>query len=91
LNIIENESFKIKEADEVPLNANTRISELLKLPLKDKQSFVPEVGLRMQIGPFIYEVKVTNPSQLRFTLGLQDVVIEKKEDKKADVPLIIAK
>ena len=83
------ESLKIKESDEVPLNAKMRIKELLELSLKEKQNFVPPVGLRLNIGPFVYEIKVTNPSQLRFTAQLQDVKIEKKEElKKPDIKVV---
>lgn len=89
------ESLKIKEADKVPLNAKLRIKELLELPLKKKQNFVPPVGLRLNIGPFIYEVSVTNPSQLRFTATLVDVNIEKKHegdtikrDMKPDIKVV---
>ncbi|MBW1985000.1 MAG: hypothetical protein JRI53_09795 [Deltaproteobacteria bacterium] len=83
------ESLKIKEADNVPLNAKLRIKELLSLPLKEKQAFVPPVGLQLTIGPFVYEVSVTNVSRLRFTATLVDVNIKKKEEeKKPDIKVV---
>ena len=89
------ETLKIKDADKVPLSAKMRIKELLTLPLKQKQNFVPPVGLRLNIGPFVYEIKITNPSQLRFTAQLQDVNIEKKtegevinRDMKPDIKVV---
>lgn len=74
------ESLKIKEADNVPLNPKMRIKEIMGLPLKQKELFIPSVGDRMEIGPFVFRVSVTNPSQLRFTATLVDVNIEKKHE-----------
>jgi hypothetical protein len=68
------------EKGRVPLSAAARIKELLSLPVKNKETFLPLVGQMIRLGPFIFKVTVTNPSQLRFTASLADVVIEGVND-----------
>ena len=77
------DSFKSK--DQVPENAEDRIKKLMSLPLSSKKSFVPEPGMRLNLGPFVFEVAVTNPSQLRFTAKLVDVIISGINDGKSNI------
>ena len=76
------ESIKMVNDDrkEVPATAAARLRELMELPLKQKQNFLPAVGAKIKLGPFIFKVSVTNPSQLRFTASLMDVIIEGVND-----------
>ena len=71
------------EVGEIPESPESRIKDLMDLPLARKQSLIPPVGYRFQMGPFVFEVAATNPSQLRFSARMVDVVVE---DEK---PLII--
>ncbi len=64
----------------VPETPKARINELMKLPLADKEHFIPPCEEVFRIGPFIYAVVVTNPGKLRFTATLVDVVIKDVPD-----------
>ena len=71
------EAIKISQDKQrkVPDTPEKRIADLMKEPLSRKRSFVPPVGGEFNIGPFVYRITVTNPSQLRFTATLKDVII----------------
>ena len=58
------------------------------LKMVQKELFVPPVGRLLNMGPYIFKVTFTNPSQFRFTATLVDVNIEKKEEeKKPDIKI----
>lgn len=69
------EALKI-DKDKVPLSRAKRIEELLELPNKSKEQFIPPVGFTFRHGPYVYRVAATNVGQLRFTAKLHDVVVE---------------
>jgi hypothetical protein len=71
------------EVGEIPEAPEAKIKDLMDLPLARKQGLIPPAGYRFQLGPFVFEVAVTNPSQLRFSARMVDVVVEKER------PLII--
>jgi len=73
-----NESLQIDNTEDVPETPEGKIAQLMGLKAKEKEAFVPPVGAEFQMGPFTFRVKVTNPSQLRFTAQLCDVNVEKK-------------
>jgi len=77
------ETLKINGNKSVPATPEARIAELMKLSLKQKEAFIPPVGAELRMGPFIYQVKVTNVGQLRFSCSLSDVVIEGVNDTKS--------
>ena len=77
------------EKDQVPGTAEARIKELMALPLKQKEGFVPPVGSVFSIGPFVFRVSVVNPSQLRFTATLADVIIKGVNDGSEKVSAIV--
>lgn len=77
------------EKKDIPETPEDRIRELMELPLKDKENFIPPVGQFVKLGPFIYQVKVTNPGQMRFTASLYDVVIEGVNDGSEKVSDIV--
>jgi len=71
------EAFHIPGVNEgIPANAEQRIAELMKLPLKKKMNLIPSFGDTFRVGPFVFKVTGVNPGQLRFTASLADVIIE---------------
>lgn len=70
------DKIKLTKTSDVPLTQQSRIKAIQKLPLKQKTEFVPPPGTELRIGPYVYEVSVTNASQLRFTAVLKDVIID---------------
>lgn len=73
-----NESVEVEDFENVPLSPAGKISEIMNLTAKEKEAFLPPIGGEFWMGPFKFRVKVTNPSQLRFTASLSDVRVEKK-------------
>ena len=61
------------DPEKIPKLAGDRIREVMGCDLKAKEDLVPEIGTRWIMGPFTFEVALTNPSQLRFTARLVDV------------------
>ena len=79
-----------EQKTDIPDTPEGRIKELMALPLKQKQGFIPEVGAGFRLGPFVFRVTVTNPGQLRFTASLYDIVIDGVNDGKEKVSSIIS-
>jgi hypothetical protein len=71
--------------EQIPSTESERIQELNKLNLKEKFNFLPPSGLRFNMGPYVYEVTFVNPSKLRFSSKLVDVIIEGVNDGKANI------
>jgi hypothetical protein len=82
-------ALDIDDTKDVPASQEARIKELMTLPLSKKQAFVPPVGAQIKMGPFVYKITFANPSQLRFTATLSDVIIEGVNDGKSKVSAII--
>ena len=74
---------------QVPDTPEARIAELMKLPLKNKASFVPPPDFTFRLGPHVYRVSVVNAGQLRFTAKLVDVIIQGVNDGSEKVSDII--
>ena len=75
------ETFRIPDPkQDIPDTPEKRVAELMKLPLANKISFIPAFGDTLRIGPFVFKVTVVNPSQLRFSATLADVIIEGVND-----------
>ena len=70
------------EKQDIPSTPEARIKELMELPLAQKKNFIPQVGMNFGLGPFVFKVTVVNPSQLRFTATLADVIINGVNDSK---------
>lgn len=77
------------QKEQIPDTPEGRIAELMELPLKVKKDFVPSSGMMFRFGPYVYRVAVTNPSQLRFTAKLVDVIIKGVNDGSEKVSNII--
>ena len=82
-------ALKLTDTSQVPDTPEARIAQIMALPLKDKQQFMPPAGLKLQAGPYIYKIGFVNAGQLRFTAKLCDVIIEGVNDGKPEKSLII--
>lgn len=74
----------------IPPTPEERIRELMESPLKQKAAFLPPIGGIFRVGPFVFKVSVSNPSQLRFTASLVDVIIDGVNGDKEKVSEIIS-
>lgn len=79
------------DPEKIPALAGDRVREVMKCDLKTKELLIPEIGNRWQMGPFTFEVALTNPSQLRFTARLVDINLKSRSLKVVKSKSIIKK
>lgn len=89
MRMLESLTIDKNQIGKIPDTPEGRITELMALPVKAKENFLPEPGLELRIGPYVYRVAIINPSQLRFTAKLVDVIIDGVNDGSEKVSDII--